>query len=79
MNTIEVRGLTKRYRSAVDALGFDVRPGAVTGFPGLNGAGKSTAKRMILGLDRVACAVPDPNLLRSPRGGAHLPITASET
>ncbi|MGH3378561.1 MAG: ABC transporter ATP-binding protein [Actinoallomurus sp.] len=50
---IEVRGLTKRYRGtlAVDALGFDVRPGAVTGFLGPNGAGKSTTMRMILGLD----------------------------
>jgi ABC-2 type transport system ATP-binding protein len=51
--TIEVRGLTKRYRStlAVDRLGFAVRPGAVTGFLGPNGAGKSTTMRMILGLD----------------------------
>jgi ABC-2 type transport system ATP-binding protein len=50
---IEVRGLTKRYRStlAVDALDFDVRPGSVTGFLGPNGAGKSTTMRMILGLD----------------------------
>jgi ABC-2 type transport system ATP-binding protein len=55
-HTIAVRGLTKRYRStlAVDALSFDVRPGAVTGFLGPNGAGKSTTMRMILGLD-----VPD--------------------
>ena len=53
---IEVRGLSKRYRSivAVDGLSFDVRPGVVTGFLGPNGAGKSTTMRMILGLD-----VPD--------------------
>src|SRR4051812_3882195 len=52
-HVIEVRGLTKRYGStlAVDDLGFDVRPGAVTGFLGPNGAGKSTTMRMILGLD----------------------------
>jgi hypothetical protein len=33
---IEVRGLTKRYGPtvAVDGLGFEVRPGAVTGFLG---------------------------------------------
>jgi len=50
---IEVRGLTKRYGStvAVDRLSFDVPPGAVTGFLGLNGSGKSTTMRMILGLD----------------------------
>ena len=50
---IEVRGLTKRYgsRVAVDRLSFDVPPGAVTGFLGLNGSGKSTTMRMILGLD----------------------------
>ena len=52
-HVIEIRGLTKRYGPtlAVDDLGFDVRPGAVTGFLGPNGAGKSTTMRMILGLD----------------------------
>src|SRR6201999_970637 len=50
---IEVRGLTKRYGStvAVDRLSFDVPPGAVTGFLGLNGSGKSTTMRVIPGLD----------------------------
>jgi ABC-2 type transport system ATP-binding protein len=50
---IEARGLTKRYGStvAVDALSFDVRPGAVTGFLGPNGSGKSTTMRLIMGLD----------------------------
>jgi ABC-2 type transport system ATP-binding protein len=50
---IEVRGLTKRYGStvSVDALSFDVRPGAVTGFLGPNGSGKSTTMRLIMGLD----------------------------
>ena len=50
---IEVRELTKRYRSAtaVDGLSFIVRPGQVTGFLGPNGAGKSTTLRLILGLD----------------------------
>jgi ABC-2 type transport system ATP-binding protein len=51
---IQARALTKRYGTtvAVDALGFDVRPGAVTGFLGPNGSGKSTTMRMIMGLDR---------------------------
>ncbi|MEU1595500.1 ATP-binding cassette domain-containing protein [Streptomyces sp. NPDC005708] len=50
---IEAHSLTKRYgaRTAVDGLGFTVRPGIVTGFLGPNGAGKSTTMRMLLGLD----------------------------
>jgi ABC-2 type transport system ATP-binding protein len=54
--TIEVRGLTKRYGAtvAVDDLTFSVSPGRVTGFVGPNGAGKSTTMRLILGL-----AAPD--------------------
>jgi ABC-2 type transport system ATP-binding protein len=51
--TIEVRNLSKRYRTtvAVDNLSFTVRAGEVTGFVGPNGAGKSTTMRVILGLD----------------------------
>ena len=50
---IEVRDLTKRYGPtlAVDAVSFEVQPGAVTGFLGANGSGKSTTMRLILGLD----------------------------
>ena len=49
---IEVRGLTKCYgdRTVVDDLSFRVEPGAVTGFLGPNGSGKTTTARMILGL-----------------------------
>jgi len=52
--TIEIRGLHKRFGSAVavDDLSFTVEPGRVTGFVGPNGAGKSTTMRMVLGLDR---------------------------
>ena len=51
---IVAEGLTKRYgpKTAVDGIGFTVRPGLVTGFLGPNGAGKSTTMRMIVGLDR---------------------------
>lgn len=51
---IEIENLTKKYgeTTAVDNIGFQVRPGVVTGFLGPNGAGKSTTMRMILGLDR---------------------------
>ncbi|MFE3634839.1 ATP-binding cassette domain-containing protein [Streptomyces cellostaticus] len=50
---IDAQRLTKRYggKTAVDGLGFTVRPGTVTGFLGPNGAGKSTTMRMIVGLD----------------------------
>jgi ABC-2 type transport system ATP-binding protein len=53
MNDIQLRDLTKRYKStiAVDRLTFGVNPGTVTGFLGPNGAGKSTTMRMIIGLD----------------------------
>ncbi|GAA2174373.1 ABC transporter ATP-binding protein [Agrococcus versicolor] len=51
---ITAEHLTKRYgaKTAVDDVGFVVRPGLVTGFLGPNGAGKSTTMRMIVGLDR---------------------------
>lgn len=50
---IEAVDLTKRYgeQLAVDGLGFEVKPGTVTGFLGPNGAGKSTTMRLVLGLD----------------------------
>lgn len=51
---IEVVDLTKRFgaTTAVDHLGFSVRPGVVTGFLGPNGSGKSTTMRCMLELDR---------------------------
>jgi ABC-2 type transport system ATP-binding protein len=54
MTSIQLHGLTKRYRdvTAVDDLSVDIRAGAVTGFLGPNGAGKSTTMRMLLGLVR---------------------------
>src|SRR5258708_25863478 len=51
--TIEVNRLRKRFGStvALDGLTFTVRPGLVGGCGGGKGAGKSTAMRVILGLD----------------------------
>ena len=51
---ITVEHLTKRFGAvlAVDDLSFTVRPGAVTGFLGPNGSGKTTTLRMVLGLTR---------------------------
>ena len=49
---IEVRELTRRFGAftAVDAISFDVAAGEVFGFLGANGAGKTTAIRMLIGL-----------------------------
>jgi len=51
-HSIEVRSLTKRFGdfTAVDAVSFDVGRGAIFGFLGANGAGKSTTIRMLCGL-----------------------------
>ncbi|SPT63867.1 MULTISPECIES: ABC transporter ATP-binding protein [Actinomadura] len=51
---IETHRLTKRYRrtTAVDGLSLRVEPGQIYGFLGLNGAGKSTTIRMLLGMTR---------------------------
>lgn len=49
---ISVSGLTKRFGTftAVDHITFDVRKGEIFGFLGANGAGKTTAMRMLCGL-----------------------------
>ena len=49
---VQVERLTRRFGAftAVDAISFDVAPGEVFGFLGANGAGKTTAIRMLTGL-----------------------------
>jgi ABC-2 type transport system ATP-binding protein len=49
---ISVKDLTKQFGSftAVDHVTFDVRKGEIFGFLGANGAGKTTAMRMLCGL-----------------------------
>src|SRR5436190_23438908 len=51
-NAIEASDLARTCGSfvAVDHITFDVRPGEVFGFLGANGAGKTTAIRMLTGL-----------------------------
>jgi ABC-2 type transport system ATP-binding protein len=52
---VETRGLTKRYRGdvlALDGVDLQVARGEIYGFLGLNGAGKSTAIRLLLGMIR---------------------------
>ena len=49
---ISVRDLSKRFGdfTAVDSISFDVHRGEIFGFLGANGAGKTTAMRMLCGL-----------------------------
>ncbi|MDE7412166.1 MAG: ABC transporter ATP-binding protein [Muribaculaceae bacterium] len=49
---ISVKNLTKKFGSftAVDHISFDVGKGEIFGFLGANGAGKTTAMRMLCGL-----------------------------
>ncbi len=51
-NIIEVRDLTRVFGdfTAVDHISFEVRRGEIFGFLGANGAGKTTAIRMLTGL-----------------------------
>lgn len=49
---LELRELTRRFGdlTALDGVSFSVGPGEICGFVGRNGAGKTTAMRIVLGL-----------------------------
>jgi len=49
---IQVTDLTKMFGdfAAVDAISFDVYKGEIFGFLGANGAGKTTAMKMLIGI-----------------------------
>jgi ABC-2 type transport system ATP-binding protein len=51
---ITTKDLTKRFGdfTAVDAISFEVNKGEIFGFLGANGAGKTTAMRMLCGLSK---------------------------
>lgn len=53
-NVIVVRDLTKKFGNftAVDHISFEVGKGEIFGFLGANGAGKTTAMRMLCGLSK---------------------------
>ena len=54
MKAIITENLTKKFGSftAVDGISFEVEEGEIFGFLGANGAGKTTAMRMLCGLSR---------------------------
>lgn len=53
MNTIEIKGLTKRYKSfTLDHVDLTLPGGCIMGLIGENGAGKSTMIRLLLGSSR---------------------------
>ena len=51
-SVIKVEGLTKKFGdfTAVNAITFDVKKGEIFGFLGANGAGKTTAMKMLIGI-----------------------------
>lgn len=53
-NIIEIKGLTKKFGTftAVDNISFNVRKGEIFGFLGANGAGKTTAMKILCGLSK---------------------------
>jgi ABC-2 type transport system ATP-binding protein len=78
---VRTEGLTKRFRSgqvAVDGIDLAVPRGAVYGFLGPNGSGKTTTIRMLLGLARptagrawlLGSAMPEESVRVLPRVGA---------
>jgi len=55
-NVIQAVGLTKMFGDfmAVNAITFDVKKGEIFGFLGANGAGKTTAMKMLIGISTPA-------------------------
>ncbi len=51
-NIIQVENLTKKFGDfiAVDAITFEIKQGEIFGFLGANGAGKTTAMKMLIGI-----------------------------
>lgn len=56
---IQARQLTKKFGhfTAVDAISFEVYKGEIFGFLGANGAGKTTAMRMLTGLSNATSGI----------------------
>lgn len=72
-DVISVNNLTKNFGdfTAVDNISFQVRQGEIFGFLGANGAGKTTAMRMLCGLSRPSsgsATVAGHDILTDPEG-----------
>ena len=53
MNAIEIKGLTKHYGDfTLDGLSLELPEGCILGLIGENGAGKTTAMRLLLGMTK---------------------------
>ncbi|MDD3720949.1 MAG: ABC transporter ATP-binding protein [Lutibacter sp.] len=54
INVIQVENLTKKFGDfiAVNAITFEVKKGEIFGFLGANGAGKTTAMKMLIGISK---------------------------
>jgi len=75
-SAIVAEGLTKSFPGvrAVDALSFDVRGGEIFGLVGPDGAGKTTALRMLAGImppDAGNATVAGFDVVRDPEGAKH--------
>jgi ABC-2 type transport system ATP-binding protein len=73
---IIVSALSKRFGEvrAVDQLSFDVNPGEIFGLVGPDGAGKTTAMRMLAGVldaDSGSATVAGYDVVRDPEGAKH--------
>lgn len=53
-NVIEIENLTKKFGdfTAVNSITFEVKKGEIFGFLGANGAGKTTAMKMLIGISK---------------------------
>jgi len=75
-SAIIAEGLTKSFPGvrAVDHLSFDVRPGEIFGLVGPDGAGKTTALRMLAGVmppDEGSATVAGSDVVRDPESAKH--------
>jgi len=75
-SAIVAEGLTKSFPGvrAVDGLSFDVRPGEIFGLVGPDGAGKTTALRILAGImppDAGTATIAGFNVAQDPEGARH--------